>query len=285
MIWAILIFLCLPAQAASTYDSIETEFSSAAEPLEKNVMGYWAGNCSPRSEPTTYWPAVLLVKEVPDPAGNYASLSYYWERAADRDLFRNMTPAQVEAHKSVKEWFAKEQWTKLHSCHGALVNRYSASGTQHIRRELRVLENEFQSRLLLRAVRVEDMKEANLIYCEFDKSLGAFKSAPPSINDSFNFGGTGLVQNRAVVVTNSNPTRVIERLTFTNQGTAPVILYDVNAVSAGGYLVRGVSRIHLPVAASYTLRRTRFSPTYLREIRFNLSGRSENIEILGFSTP
>lgn len=281
----ILVSLCITAQAATTYNNLETAFKTADEPLEQNVLGYWAGNCAPRSEPTTYWPAVLLVKEIPDRSGTYTSLSYYWERTPDRDYFRKMAPKDIQADKALNDWFDKEQWTKIHSCHGSLVNRYETSSTQHIRRELRTLGDEFHTRLLLRAIRVDGIKEGNFVYCEFDKPLGNFKAPPPSAADPFSMAGTGLIQNRRVILRNAEPTKTVERFEIINEGTSAIVLHNIGVVSSTGTYISAAVRVPLAAGAGYTFRRQPTTPTLIKEIQFTVSGRSENIEVVGFSTP
>lgn len=274
-------------QASTTYDSLEMEFRAAAEPLEKTVLGHWGGNCTLRAEPTAYWPAVLAVKTIPSSSGAYTALSYYYERTPNRDFFRNMAAADVEAYQPVKDWFAKEQWNAAGSCHGSLTNRYSASGTQFIRREVRIVEGDAHSRILLRAVRVDGIKEATILFCEFDKALAAPLGAAPgsSSSSSFAMGGTGFVQNRRVSVVNSEPLRTVDHFVVTNHGTTGIILYNLDVIGERGVIYHGPRRIDLPAGANYSLRRNFLAPLRIREVYFTVSGRTENIEIDGYETP
>lgn len=275
--------------APTTYDELASAFASAAQPLESTVMGYWGGNCSTAAEPEAYWPGVLVVKEITKAGGTKGTtLSYFWERKTGRNIFRSMTPDEVENYDAVKEWFAKEQWNPISIVNSSLANDYTSSSTQKTRRELRWEENEFHSRALMRVVRVAGAAQSTLLYCEFDKFLGKpAMSGPgtPPHDPSFRFGSTGTVWNNAVVVNNSEPTRDIERLQFLNRGNRNVVLRDIVITFDNGGVGYGPTSIQLPYKMGFELKRNATSSKRVQKVQFSVLGATSNIEILAFETP
>jgi hypothetical protein len=281
-----LVFGVSAHSAPTTYDELASAFATAAQPLESTVMGYWGGNCSTAGEPEAYWPGVLVVKEITKPGGGKANtLSYFWERKTGRNIFRAMTPDEVENYDSVKEWFAKEQWNPISVVNASLANDYTSSSTQKTRRELRWEENEFNSRALMRVVRVAGAVETTLLYCEFDKYLGKMAAAPAPRDPSFVFGYTGSVWNSAVIVNNSDRTRDIERLQFLNRGGNTVFLRDIIIRFDNGSVGYGPTSIQLPFKMGFELKRNATSSKRIDKIEFSVTGSTSNIEIKAFETP
>jgi hypothetical protein len=274
------------ANAASTYDELASSLATAALPLESTVLGYWGGNCTPSAEPETYWPGVLAVKEIPKAGGGTAStLSYFWERKTGRNQFRTMSPTEIEAYEPVRDWFSKEQWNPVSVVNNSLANNFTSSSTQKTRRELRWDENEFHSRALLRVVRVAGSVETTMLYCEFDKFLGKPASAAAPRDPSYQFGTTGRVWNTKVVVSNSDPTRDIERIQFLNRGNRNVVLRDIAITFDNGSIGYGPTSIQLPYKMGFELKRSPTSSKRIAKIGFTVLGATDNIEILGFDTP
>ncbi len=278
--------------AGSCYDDLASEFGAATLPLESAVKGYWGGNCVTTSEPEAYWPAVLAVKDASTSRGT--TLSYFWERNTDRDLFRNMSPSEVENYKPVKEWFAKEQWNSLKILSGSLANEYATTSSQKMLREIRWEENDANSRILMRVKRITGTKEETTLYCEFDKTLsGSTPSTPPSTppggggtaSANFVFGMTGAVRNQTFILNNPSPTSEVERLQFLNLGITRLILQNMIITFEDGTTANGPV-ITLPGRAGFEIKRNSRAPKLIESIEFQVLGSSNRgVEVRALGTP
>jgi hypothetical protein len=261
--------------AGSAFESLESEFARAVPADPQTAAGYWAGNCTEASEPDAFWPAILVVRQTPS---SKSSLSYYWERSSSRDHFRNMKPQELEKHSGLKRWLANEKWSEASTKNGSFSNTYSPDPNTRVRRELRHTGSEFDSRYLLRVLRVNGLLESVTTYCEFDQHQGLYRQIL-----SLPFGQTGQVGSEVVSIRNQNSTVDIERLEFENEGNSTVVIKNMRVVAANGSVTRGPTELVLPPKNPTVLERTPAGPNRIIRLEFNVVGVTSGISVRFYS--
>jgi hypothetical protein len=283
IIFCLVAFIHTSASAQNAFKSLEIEFDEAAAPNEKAALGYWGGNCATASEPDAFWPAVLVVKEMQTSNGGLGtSLSYFWERDPAKDHFRNMSVAEVESHKDLSDWLAKEQWTVATEKNDSLTNEYKTRSSHTLFRELRHSDDGFRDRYLLRVIRKHGIMECVTLVCEFDKHLGAYRQRGAGVTY---FGQSGALADQRVSVRNANVTTDIERIELTHRGQSPITLSQLSVVDDNGAVYPSSMTITLEPNVPYALKRSANGPKRVRRLDFYINGSTDGIDIQTYSTP
>lgn len=273
---AICFFFLSPVLFASVFDSLESEFAKAVPADVLSAYGYWAGNCTEASEPNAFWPGILVVRQTPT---GQNSFSYYWERGSDRDFFRRMKPQDLEKHSGLAKWLSQEQWNEAAIRNGALCNHYSPDPNTRVRRELRHTGSEFDSRYLLRVVRINGLLETTTSYCEFDQHQGLYRQQAAL------FGTTGPVSSETISIRNQNSNVDIERLEFLSDGPAAITLKDMKIIAANGSVSKGPTEWILPANSPAVLARTATGPRRIIRLEFTVVGFTSGLNVTFYSIP
>lgn len=287
--WAFIALLTiqhLPSGAqGACFDDLVSSYALSTQPLESDALGYWGGNCVLKDEPQAYWPGVLIVKKKMLAAGEATTLTYHWERRISRDTFRDMTPSQIEAEPSVKDWLAKEQWNPISVVNKSLSNEFVIDGSNKMRRELRTNKHGGTTRMVLRVIHVSPTGESPTLHCEFEKHLG--RSTPPSrsTDKGYVFGSVPTSGIRTHEFFNPYPTRDIYRVQILNDGLFGISIGDVVVQLDDGTLAPGPRSMRLPARTAIELTGSARGPARIDRIRLKTWGTTSNLEIRAFETP